>query len=58
LAKKIHNNGMSIYPKFQAFSCRARKMLLKGVKAADIADFTGLSKAQITKLSKTKKKRE
>ena len=49
---------MSIYPKFQAFSCRARKMLLKGVKAADIADFTGLSKAQITKLSKTKKKRE
>lgn len=33
----------------------ARRMLFKGVKAADIADFTGLSKAQITKLSKTKK---
>jgi len=32
-------------------------MLSKGVKAADIAGFTGLSKAQITKLSKTKKKR-
>ncbi len=31
-------------------------MLLKKVKAADIADFTGLSKAQITKLSKAKKK--
>lgn len=35
----------------------ARKMLLKGVKVADIVDFTGLSKAQITKLSKTKKKK-
>lgn len=49
---------MSIDPKFQAFSCKARNILFKGVKAADIADFTGLSKAQITKLSKTKKKKE
>jgi len=30
---------------------------MKGVKVDDITDFTGLSKAQITKLSKTKKKR-
>jgi len=34
----------------------ARKMLLKKVKTADIADFTGLSEEQITKLSETKKK--
>ena len=48
---------MNIDPKFQAFSCRARKMHSKGVKTTDIADISGLSKAQITKLTKTKKKK-
>jgi DNA repair protein RadC len=32
----------------------AKKMLSKGVNKNNIADFTGLSKMQITKLSKTK----
>jgi len=32
-------------------------MLLKGIKINDIADISGLSKEQITKLSKAKKKK-